>query len=98
MFPEDNGLKEIMNCNGSSKDGFQTALNKRLNELSNRLGYHIAEFDPFDLWIGDGAKGFHKIIYGKKMLSLGLVPANSSFSEAFETTFGYERWIKARKN
>ena len=98
MFPEDPSLKEIMNCNAGTKDGFQTALNRRLNELSDGLGYHIAEFDPFDLWIGDGVKGFHKIIYGKKMLSLNFGPADTSLREIFVSTFGYDKWIKSRKN
>ena len=96
MFPEDADLRSFLHSSGGSKEGFQTELNVRLNKLSDQLDYHILEFDPFDLWIADGAKGFHKIIYGKKMLSLNLGPTHSSFNEKFYSAFGYEKWIQSR--
>ena len=72
IFADDADSRSFLKHARNFKGVFQTELNERLNILSDKLDYHILEFDPFDLWIADGAKGFHKIIYGKKMLSLNL--------------------------
>ena len=96
MFPDDTDLRSFFKCSESFKEGFQRELNVRLNKLSDKLDFHIIEFDPFDLWIADGAKGFHKIIYGKKMISLNIGPTSNSGRKIFDSIFAYEKWIKSR--
>ena len=94
IFPDDADIYHFLKSGEIFKGSFQRELNTRLNKLSDQLDYHILELDPFDLWIADGAKGFHKIIYGKRMLSLNIGPLRESDKEKFCSAFGYEKWIK----
>ena len=94
IFPDDADIYHFLKSGEIFKGSFQRELNTRLNKLSDQLDYHILELDPFDLWIADGAKGFHKIIYGKRMLSLNIGPLREREKEKFCSAFGYEKWIK----
>ena len=94
MFEEDSGLKMILNHTGNFKEGFQRELNKKLTQLADSLEFHIAEFDPYDLWIADGTKGFHKIIYGKNMLSQNLT-LSSGCSQKLDSALNYQKWISS---
>ena len=94
MFEDDSGLKMILNHTGNFKEGFQRELNLKLTQLADSLEFHIAEFDPYDLWIADGTKGFHKIIYGKNMLSQNLT-LSSGCSQKLDSALSYRKWISS---
>ena len=94
IFEAEACLQKILNYGGSFKDGFQRELNKTLTQLAHSLEFHIAEFDPYDLWIADGTRGFHKIIYGKNMLSQNLTISNNDCKK-LDTALNYKNWIKS---
>ena len=56
------------------------------------LSSSISEFDPYDLWIVDGTKGFHKIIYGKSMISQNLTLSRGC-SQKLDSALNYRTWI-----
>ena len=92
IFEGDISLQKILKYGGNFKEGFQRELNKTLTQLAHSLEFHIAEFDPYDLWIADGTRGFHKIIMGR-ICSQNLTISNNDCKK--RAALNYKNWIKS---